>query len=64
MSNVIYVRSYQRKKAGPTAEFVRKTEELLPYDLGDLLIGALETELPKLLPDLSREDIARIEETW
>lgn len=57
--NVIYL-----KDRSTRAVYVRKTEELLPYDLGDLLIGALETELPKLLPDLSREDIARIEESF
>jgi hypothetical protein len=46
-----------RKKA-------EKLEQLLPYDLGDLLIGELERELPKLLPDCEREVIERLEETY
>jgi len=40
------------------------TEQLLPYDLGDLLIGELERELPKLLPDYKPEGIERLEQTY
>lgn len=41
-----------------------KTEQLLPYDLGDMLIGELERELPKLLPDYTPKDIERLEQTY
>jgi len=41
------------------------TEQLLPYDLGDLLIGALEREFDDMLKgiDMDEEQKQRIRET-
>lgn len=63
MSNVIHVNAYLRRK-DPPAAYIETTERLLPYDLGDMLIGALERELPKLLPDCKRDVIERMEQTY
>ena len=43
------------------------TEQLLPYDLGDLLIGALEKELadpPDWLESMTEERARRIRESF
>jgi len=40
-----------------------KLDEFYP-NLGDLLIGELERELPKLLPDYTPKDIERLEQTY
>lgn len=43
-----------------------KTEQLLPYDLGDLLIGALERELAEPLDwiEIPEEQARRIRESF
>jgi hypothetical protein len=50
--------------------YIKKTTELLPYDLGDMLIGALiEANLAEPLDgeefdDLSDDDRKRLREAW
>lgn len=44
--------------------FLGRVDPIWDAFVGLECVRALETELPKLLPDLSREDIARIEESF
>lgn len=60
--NVTYLKDRSYRPA-----YVKKTEELLPYDLGDLLVGALWVALSELdgeqFGDMSDEQRARIRES-
>lgn len=75
MSNVIYVRSYQRKKAGPTAEFVSKTKALAAQVLverewnafiGNVLAMELDHALSEPLDavDMPEEQRIRVRESF
>ena len=59
--NVIYLkdRFYRRR-------YVSKTEALLPYDLGDLLVGELEKALSEPLDavDMPEEQRIRVRESF
>lgn len=49
---VVYLKDRSYRPA-----YIKKTAELLPYDLGDLLIGALERELSEPLDSPQFDDV-------
>lgn len=59
--NVTYIKDRSHRPA-----YLKTTEALLPYDLGDMLIGALWAALsePLDLLDMEEEQRARVRETY
>lgn len=59
--NVIYLKDRSFRPA-----YLKTTESLLPYDLGDLLIGELEKALSEPLDavDMPEEQRMRVRETY